>query len=433
MKRFWFIFCFTFLLALSGVLLMQKPRALSQLGEPSSDMFSLLGQALSSFSTSPAISPLSSPAFSTVSSPPSRARLISYCASDVALYDPVDVSLCGHPPKLNEFRLFEINLSRDRILFYENGLVRATLPLAYQAPYEAWYQTPTGYFRLGVKREKFMSSIAPVFMEKAIQLYEDFFIHAIPYYEDGTRVTSQFSGGCIRLEDDVAKTLYDLVQKGDPVVSYVTLDGLTPLSGFSSPVDSGQFWVRQRFNAPLKTDYRWHEDKRDNYIQHAGVDLAPHTDATDMQARSVHAGTVVRITRNGQGDAGLGNSIIVEHIVDQEKIYSLYGHLASIDRYLRMGDRVVGGQVIGTVGSSGYGCDFWRIGEDGCTGTGAADVHLHFEVKTKPVLESPEEDTCSIDQGKRATRCVGYSSHHPQLVGYRDPLQFVFGELISQP
>lgn len=347
-----------------------------------------------------------------------------YCAQDAALYDQGDTQFCSRPPIQNEFRSIEINLSDNRILFYENGMLRRTFPVAYQAPYGKWFQTPTGYFHVGVKNRKFMSSIVPVYMEYAVQLYEDFFIHGIPYHEDGTRVTSQFSGGCIRLEDDVAKDFYNLAQTGDPITSYLTLSKLQTRNGIQSPVDQGGFWVRQRFNSPLKTDWAWHEDKRDNYIQHAGLDLAPFPQEHDLTVKSIADGVVEQIIVNGKEDGGLGNAVIIRmNVTSSAPLYALYGHLYEVS--VRAGDLVEAGAQIGVAGNTGYGCEYWKVGKDGCSSTDAADIHLHLEIKSKPVLQAPEPDECRLPSGREAV-CIGYTSQDPDKFGYIDPLRFIY-------
>ncbi|MDP2650861.1 MAG: hypothetical protein Q8P04_02085, partial [bacterium] len=81
---------------------------------------------------------------------------------------------------------------------------------------------------------------------------------------------------------------------------------------------------------------------------------------------------------------------------------------------------------IGVAGNSGYGCDnFWRVGKDGCDSPSPADVHLHLEIKTKPVLENPEGgEVCeSPDGGNRP--CYGYAPDYPQKYGYINPLEFI--------
>ncbi|OGM92400.1 hypothetical protein A2755_01380 [Candidatus Wolfebacteria bacterium RIFCSPHIGHO2_01_FULL_48_22] len=353
----------------------------------------------------------------------------NYCTSASQLYDSQDVLFCSQIPKLDRFRLFEIDLSRGRILFYEHGVLKKTFPVAYQAAYGKWFQTPTGYFEAGVKKPKFKSSIVPVYMEDAVQLYEDFFIHGIPYYEDGTRVTSQFSGGCIRLEDDIASDFYHEIQRGDSIVSYTTLAGLVSREGTVQPVEQDRFWVRQRFNSPLKVDWTWREDTAENYIQHTGIDLAPPpaggSGAVDFPAYAVADGTVVQVVRNGQGDRGLGNTVLLSHTIDGMAMYGLYAHLDSIDPAMYIGAKVNAGDVVGVIGNSGYGCDFWRVGEDGCDSTNEPDTHLHLEFKTEPVLDAPVPDpACGISAEVHS--CVGSTSEDPILFGYLDPMEVLF-------
>jgi len=78
-------------------------------------------------------------------------------------------------PKIYEARVWEVNLSKNQIYFFENGKLKEIIPISYQAPEGVWYQTPTGYFRVGIKKEKHISSIFPVYMNYAVQMYEDFF------------------------------------------------------------------------------------------------------------------------------------------------------------------------------------------------------------------------------------------------------------------
>ena len=351
-----------------------------------------------------------------------------YCDQSVSFSDPDDRKLCFNPPKLNRWRLFEINLTDNRILFYENGLIKKIFPIAYQAPYGKWFQTPTGFFEIGVKNKRFLSSIFPVYMENAVQLYEDFFIHGIPYFLDGQKVTSQFSGGCLRLEDKIASDFFQTAQKGDAVVSYLTLNQIQLKDGFFAPVDTSHFWVRQRFNSPLKNDWHYFEDKRENYIQHAGLDLAPSSEAWNLSAFSIFPGTVEKIIVNGQGDGGLGNAVILRHEKEEGVFYSLYGHLDSIDAGIKTGDYLSGGSLLGKVGNTGFGCRFWKVGKDSCYQTGEDDVHLHLEIKTASVLDSPLKDNCSVS-GKGD--CIGYTSQNPDDFGFFDPLKFLFNNLES--
>jgi murein DD-endopeptidase MepM/ murein hydrolase activator NlpD len=356
-------------------------------------------------------------------------------------------------PKICEKRVWEVNLSKNLIYFFENCKLKEIIPIAYQAPEGKWYQTPTGYFRVGVKKEKHISSLFPVYMNYAVQMYEDFFIHEIPYYLDGRKVSSSFSGGCIRLETEYAKKFFNLAKPGDLIVSYKTLDNLKINTRFVFPVNLKEFFIRQRFNNPIRNRWTFSEDRRIDYIQHAGIDLAPLPDAKDLNVYNIFDGKVVKIVKNGENDHGLGNVVIIEHSFNYSDInrmiypdanrisaqnpgnlsgkhpgnifnvYSLYAHLSEINPKLKEGDFIKKGEVIGKVGATGYGCNYWRIGEDGCDKNSPLDIHLHFEIKTKPTLESPIEANCFVYG--RETKCYGYTPDNPQNYGYLDPLKFL--------
>jgi murein DD-endopeptidase MepM/ murein hydrolase activator NlpD len=350
-------------------------------------------------------------------------------------------------PKIYESRVWEINLSKNEIYFFENGKLKEIIPIAYQSPEGVWYQTPTGYFRIGVKKEKHISSILPVYMNYAVQMYEDFFIHEIPYYLNGERVSSNFTGGCIRLWPQVAKNFFQKAKPGDFIISYKDLDNFEVKENFVFPVNKNEFYIRQRFNNPLRTSWIRDKDRSIDYIQHAGVDLAPNPDAKDLNVYNIYGGKVIKIVRNGENDHGLGHTVIVEYKLlelndridyPNEKLnnksfgqnsgryktaYALYAHLSEINQNLKEGDFIKKGEVIGKVGATAYGCNYWRIGEDGCDKKSKLDIHLHFEIKEKPVLGSPKEAKCFLNG--RWRNCYGYVPHNPTNYGYLDPLKFL--------
>ena len=341
-------------------------------------------------------------------------------------------------PKVCEERVFEVNLSKNLIYFFENCKLKEIIPVAYQAPEGKWYQTPTGYFRVGIKKQKHISSLFPVYMNYAVQMYEDFFIHEIPYYLDGQPVASNFSGGCIRLTKENAIKFYNLAQPGDLIISYKELDQNKFKNYFYPPVNINEFFVRQRFNNPIRV--KWEnskntENRKDDYVQHSGLDLAPLPNSQDLNAYSIYEGEVVKIIENGKDDHGLGNSVIIKldnSICNYEKelcekfneIYVLYGHLKSINTHLKEGQKIKKGSIIGKIGATGYGCNYWRIGDDGCDKKSPLDTHLHLEIKTKPVLESPVDAYCYVNGSLK--KCYGYTPDNPEKFGYMNPIKFLF-------
>jgi len=158
-------------------------------------------------------------------------------------------------PKICEKRVFEINLSKNLIYFFENCKLKEKIPIAYQGPEGKWYQTPTGYYRVGKKFREHISSLSPVYMNYAVQMYEDFFIHEIPYYLNGQRVSSNFSGGCIRLETEHAKKFFNLANPGDLIISYRELIPNKFKNYFHPPVNLREFFIRQNFNNPIRVKY----------------------------------------------------------------------------------------------------------------------------------------------------------------------------------
>ena len=68
---------------------------------------------------------------------------------------------------------------------------------------------------------------------------------------------------------------------------------------------------------------------------------------------------------------GYGNCIIIDH---GGGLSSLYGHLDTV--LVASGDLVLGGEVIGTVGSTGN----------------ATGPHLHFEIRRDGIAEDPRLD-----------------------------------------
>ncbi len=345
-----------------------------------------------------------------------------------SLSDKSNVAEKKTPQLLTEPKGVQIDLATEQAFLFRGGKLANKLPLAYQSPDDKWFKAPTGYFRAGWKGRKHLSSIFPVYMPYAIQYHEDFFLHGIPYHKNGERVSNQFTGGCLRFQDKDAKTIFDFTKSGEQVLVYESFPGIPEVKeSFHAPVDLNDFWVRQRFNNPLRRFYRHTgtSQRGRDYYQHAGIDLAPYSKKESAFVFSVYKGEVAKIVRiENEDDHGLGNTVIVRHNTGEEEVYSLYAHLSSIRGNLREGEAVSAGEMVGKVGNSGYGCqDYWQVGPDGCDKKGAPpDTHLHFEVKSKPVLHNPEQkQACETEDGS-ARLCYGYTPTYSQQYGYFDPL-----------
>ena len=93
-----------------------------------------------------------------------------------------------------------------------------TLPLVSQGKPGSYYETIGGVYASDYKIPLHFSSIGHVYMPYSVHLFGNYFVHGIPYYPNGDKVSSAYSGGCIRLADDDAKILYTFVERGTPIV-----------------------------------------------------------------------------------------------------------------------------------------------------------------------------------------------------------------------
>jgi len=100
---------------------------------------------------------------------------------------------------------------------------------------------------------------------------------------------------------------------------------------------------------------------------HKGLDLSAGVGTPVCTAKS---GKVMSATQN----KGMGKYIIIRH---RDNIITIYGHLSNI--FVRKGDYLRQGQVIGSVGKTGN--------------ARAADMlpHLHFEIRKNGVPQDPLE------------------------------------------
>lgn len=107
-----------------------------------------------------------------------------------------------------------INLSDMKVRLIDGDTVAETLSIVSKGRPGSYYETPGGIYKSDYKEEIHFSSIGHVYMPWSVHIFGNFFIHGIPYHEDGTRVSSTYSGGCIRLEDEDAKKIYKFIEKG---------------------------------------------------------------------------------------------------------------------------------------------------------------------------------------------------------------------------
>jgi hypothetical protein len=105
-----------------------------------------------------------------------------------------------------------------RIVLKEGTTTLESFPILSVGKPGSYYETIGGVYENDYKTPLHFSSIGHVYMPYSIHVFGNYFIHGVPYYADGTRVSTAYSGGCIRLEDLYAKKVYDFIEKGTPII-----------------------------------------------------------------------------------------------------------------------------------------------------------------------------------------------------------------------
>lgn len=110
-----------------------------------------------------------------------------------------------------------VYLDTMEIELKKKGEVVQTFPVVSKGKPGSYYETPGGTYISDYKVPLHFSSFGHVYLPYSVHIFGNFFIHGIPYYPNGERVSSSYSGGCIRVEDKQMKIIYDFVESGTPI------------------------------------------------------------------------------------------------------------------------------------------------------------------------------------------------------------------------
>ena len=144
----------------------------------------------------------------------------------------------------------------------------------------------------------------------------------------------------------------------EPAIEPGSLPALPPVTAVAEP--AGPVMRRMTFEEPVRgfaINSRFGMRRlggERGMRMHKGVDIAAPT------GTAVHSSAEGEVLRIGRQPEGYGNFIEIRH---PNGMTTLYAHLSRID--VASGDRVLGGERIGLVGSTGY----------------STGPHLHFEVR----------------------------------------------------
>lgn len=112
------------------------------------------------------------------------------------------------------------NLTSMQLDVYKDNASLLSVPIRAKGREGSWWETPAGLYSIKTKEKNHLSSIGNVYMPWSMQFQGNFFIHGLPYYPSGKEVSTDYSGGCIRLETADAKRVFDSIAQGTPLVVY---------------------------------------------------------------------------------------------------------------------------------------------------------------------------------------------------------------------
>lgn len=135
--------------------------------------------------------------------------------ASVAPAQPVEKAPVPYPYESNHVVVF---LDSMKIELREGTTTLETMDIISIGKPGSYYETIGGVYENDYKIRNHFSSIGQVYLPYAVHLFGNFFIHGIPYYPDRTEVSSEYSGGCVRLANEDAKRLYEFVKNGTPII-----------------------------------------------------------------------------------------------------------------------------------------------------------------------------------------------------------------------
>ena len=112
----------------------------------------------------------------------------------------------------------EINLDQMEVRVYQEGKVSKQVEIYRKGDVDSWGGTAAGTYDILRKIRTAWSGVSEVYMPYAVHFYGKYYIHGQSYYPNGNKLVSSVSGGCLRLLDQDAKEIYELVDKGMTVL-----------------------------------------------------------------------------------------------------------------------------------------------------------------------------------------------------------------------
>lgn len=112
-----------------------------------------------------------------------------------------------------------IDLDKMEMEIWQDGELFKKYPLLAIRKGFRNFNTPTGEFKALTKEINHLSSYFDVWMPYSVQFYGDYFLHGYPTYNDDARTLVPYgtSGGCIRMNTEDMKEIFEFIKVGTPI------------------------------------------------------------------------------------------------------------------------------------------------------------------------------------------------------------------------
>ncbi len=156
----------------------------------------------------------------TLPTPPGRSALAFTYGAEPAFSNPDFFTEVKQKFIDKKADFIETDLSTMIVRVYKKGNVVLEVPVKTKGREGSWWETPAGLYKISSKEDDHFSSLGKVHQPWSMAFQGNFFIHGWPYYDGGKPVASTYSGGCIRLDTEDAKKVFDLVDIDTPILVY---------------------------------------------------------------------------------------------------------------------------------------------------------------------------------------------------------------------
>lgn len=112
----------------------------------------------------------------------------------------------------------EANLAEMKIRLYKGGVLEKEVSILAKGNPRTWGGSAVGLYQIISGNRVGYSNTTRVYMPYALNYYGMYYLHGEPYYPWGAKLISLYSGGCLRLKNKDAKTIYEFVEVGMPVL-----------------------------------------------------------------------------------------------------------------------------------------------------------------------------------------------------------------------